>query len=91
MPKPPSSNRSIRLPDELWGVIVADAEARGESVNATVGRHLRIAYAPKEKLTAEHIADVTLASPIGARAMATVNKPTARPHVNRLKTVWKAP
>lgn len=72
MAKPPSSNRSIRLPDELWATIQADADARGESVNAVVGRHLRIAYSPKDKVTVQRIVDETMVSSRGARATARV-------------------
>lgn len=68
MPKPPTSTRTVRLTDELWATIKADAEARGEAVNAVIARHLRIAYAPKDRLTVERIVDVTVASPLGRRA-----------------------
>lgn len=73
MAKPPTSTRTVRLTDELWATIKADAEARGEAVNAVIARHLRIAYAPK-KLTVECIMDETLASPLGARAMAKLKR-----------------
>lgn len=78
-----SAVKSIRLQNDLWATIKADADARGEPVNAVIARHLRIAYAPKDKLTVEHIADVTLASPLGARAMRQVNARTVVPTYER--------
>lgn len=74
MAKPPTSTRTVRLTDELWATIRADADARGEAVNAVIARHLRIAYAPKDKLTVARIVDETMASPLGARTMAKVNR-----------------
>lgn len=68
MPKPPTSTRTVRLTDDLWATIKADADARDEAVNAVIARHLRIAYAPKDKLTVERIVDVTMASEMGRRA-----------------------
>lgn len=79
MAKPPTSTRTVRLTDELWATIKADAEARGEAVNAAIARHLRIAYTPKDKLTVERIVDETIASPTGQRVAEKLRTIKPRP------------
>lgn len=43
MAKPKSSNRSIRLPDEMWAWLAAEADRRQNSVNGLVGELLMVA------------------------------------------------
>lgn len=38
MAKPPTSVRSIRLPDALWAVLAADAARQGETINSLVAK-----------------------------------------------------
>lgn len=44
MTKPPTSVRSIRLPDQEWARLQAEADAAGLSVNALVAR--KVSYQP---------------------------------------------
>lgn len=47
MAKPPTSVRSIRLPDDLWERLSAKAKERGTTVNAAMARAAEDWMAPK--------------------------------------------
>lgn len=49
MVKPKSSNRSIRLPDEMWAWLAAESDLRQTSVNGLVGDFLMVARLKAEE------------------------------------------
>lgn len=63
MAKPPSSNRSIRLPDSLWAVVVAGAELKGVSVNEIVRRAVATGLPMLDESPANQIGAILNASP----------------------------
>lgn len=62
MPKPPTSNKSIRLPDDKWREIEALAKIRGLRVNAAVAEALELWLYPPSYL-------VSAAAPAELRQM----------------------
>ena len=52
MAKPKSSNRSVRLADEMWAWLAAEAERRQTSVNGLVGDLLLVARFNADERTA---------------------------------------
>lgn len=75
MAKPKSSNRSIRLPDELWAWLAAEADRRQTSVNGLVGDFLIVARLKAE----EAAADLVKPKPPGFKVKPIPSGPTHWP------------
>lgn len=87
MSKPPTSVRSIRLPDETWAWLAFEAEKRRTTVNGLVAEGVALVRSVPDTSSLMKAAAVV-------REMAAslpVRPAKARKHVSRLKGEWKAP
>lgn len=98
MAKPKSSNRSIRLPDEMWTWLAAEAERRQNSVNGLVGEFLMVARLKAEERSAKPTRDdgpmlYVNASILQPKAASTTSTPKANPTYERQDTYpdWMRP
>jgi hypothetical protein len=68
MAKPKSSNRSIRLTDEMWAWLAAEADRRQTSVNGLVGDFLMVARLKAEERAVAELPNLLMTKPIKRRS-----------------------
>lgn len=99
MAQPKTPPLSIRVAPELLAAIDAMAERRQISRHAAVLRALVLGEAADRGITPASIAEMAKAvasfppavAPSTGVEMMARRRDKPKPHVNRLKTVWKAP
>lgn len=85
MAKPPTSVRSIRLADDLWAALQAQADSLGVSLNRYVAMRLD-GGVRRDLASAAKVLAAKVAEPAPVKAA-----PKPARLVNRLKGEWKAP
>lgn len=89
MPKPPSSVKSLRLPDATWEALAIEAERRGVSVNSLIAAGVAGVLREPHRLPATLPADALPP----ARARAEMGQPTDREITEGPKplSTWRGP